>query len=394
MSTHEALVPGGNEADVPGGRSRAWQRSPRAHGATAWQRSRLLSFPVMTDVERLAADSGVQSFRLQDNTTEAQPEVGPAPGAACKRPLALRFGIPAALVATDLVAFAAAVALTSSFGEKTLALLLIIMTLFWTAGLYRARLSLSALDDAPGIVGRALAAGAAAMVLGGLDDGVAGTARLATSAVFGALCLVTRPLAYAGIRTARRRGKLQQTTLLLGAGTLAGSLAANLVSHPEYGLRPVGMLDDEPLLKEDERAVPVLGGYRDLTRVLTEHRADVVIVTFGSVREPSMVPLLRACDRLTCGSLSVMDARAASLTSQTCTRAPSRTKLRVISTPIPLAPAVTSTREFWRSRFMVFFRAVRMRLSRRRPGCGPWSGASRGLRPAWRHRGTIRSECA
>ena len=65
------------------------------------------------------------------------------------------------------------------------------------------------------------------------------------------------------------------------------------------------MLDDDPLLRPDERPVPVLGGYADLNRVLVEHAIDVVVVTYGSLREPSMVPLLRACDRLACEILFV-----------------------------------------------------------------------------------------
>jgi exopolysaccharide biosynthesis polyprenyl glycosylphosphotransferase len=213
--------------------------------------------------------------------------------------------IPAILLAADLTAFAVALVLTSQPGPKTVALLLIILTLFQVGGLYRPRLSLSILDDGPTIMGRALAAGAGAMVLGGLSDGVAGTARLLTCAVFGAFCLVTRTLAYAAIRVTRRRHRLQQRALFLGAGTVAGALATNLADHPEYGLHPEGMLDDDPLLQEDERPVPLLGGYADLCDVVLEQAVDVVIVTFGSLREPEMVPLLRTCDRLACEILFV-----------------------------------------------------------------------------------------
>ena len=60
------------------------------------------------------------------------------------------------------------------------------------------------------------------------------------------------------------------------------------------------MLDDDPLLCLEERPVPVLGTYDDLGRVLVERAVDVVIVTFGRVREPSVVDMLRACDRLAC----------------------------------------------------------------------------------------------
>jgi exopolysaccharide biosynthesis polyprenyl glycosylphosphotransferase len=211
-----------------------------------------------------------------------------------------RVGIPAILLSADVVAFAVAVALNGVLGPKTLALFGIIVLLFHVGGLYRPRLSLSLLDDAPAIIGRALAGGAATMVLIGLSDGVAATRRLVLSALFGALALLTRSIAYAVVRWVRRRGGFQQAALLLGAGTLAGSLAECLGSHPEYGLRPVGMLDDEPLLSEQERAVPLLGGYSALTKVVLEHRVDVVIVTYGSLREPHMVPLLRACDRHAC----------------------------------------------------------------------------------------------
>jgi exopolysaccharide biosynthesis polyprenyl glycosylphosphotransferase len=65
------------------------------------------------------------------------------------------------------------------------------------------------------------------------------------------------------------------------------------------------MLDDDPLLAEDERPVPVLGGYESLTDAVLEHRVDLVIVTFGSLRESQIVPLLRACDRLACEILFV-----------------------------------------------------------------------------------------
>jgi exopolysaccharide biosynthesis polyprenyl glycosylphosphotransferase len=253
-----------------------------------------------TEVGEHAGAPGARRFLMFANATALPGVTMPADAPTRRRSRARTLWIPALLMATDLSAFAAAMALSSEPTVKTLVVLLLILALFQTAGLYRPRLSLSALDDAPAIVGRALAAGAAAMVLGGLNDGVAGTARLVTCAIFGGLSLGGRGFAYSGIRFARRRHHLRQRTLLLGAGTVAGRLAETLVSHPEYGLDPVGMLDNDPLLGEDERAVPVLGGYEDLCRVVMEHSVNVVIVTYGSRRAPYIVPLLRACDRLAC----------------------------------------------------------------------------------------------
>jgi exopolysaccharide biosynthesis polyprenyl glycosylphosphotransferase len=204
------------------------------------------------------------------------------------------------LLSVDVVAFGGAVLLTGTTNVKTLTVLALVLVFFTNADLYRSRLTLSILDDGPAILGRALAAGAGAMVLGGLEDGVAGTARLRTALVFGGLCVVGRAVAYYGIRMARRLHRLRHRTLLLGCGTMAGSLATNLLAHPEYGLQPEGMLDDDPLLCVGDRPVPLLGGYDALAAVLVEHTIDVVIVTYGSVAEESMVTLLRACDRLSC----------------------------------------------------------------------------------------------
>jgi exopolysaccharide biosynthesis polyprenyl glycosylphosphotransferase len=210
------------------------------------------------------------------------------------------------LLAVDVVAFALAAFLTGTVGLATVAVLLLVLAFFWNADLYRSRrLSLSVLDDAPAIAGRSLAAGAGAMVLGGLEDGVAGTARLVTCLVFGVLSLGGRTIAYWAIRTARRRQRLLQRTLVLGAGSVSGRLAANLLAHPEYGLRPEGMLDDDPLLGADERPVPLLGGYDRLSDTIIEHDIDVVLVTYGSMREPDIVSMLRACDRLSCDILFV-----------------------------------------------------------------------------------------
>ena len=251
---------------------------------------------------RRRQSAAARSHSAAGTTVHLNGTVRPEPLAAVPRSsLRGQCRVPAmVLLAVDVVAFAGAALLTDTVNPKTLLVLGLILALFHQAALYRSRLSLSILDDVPAIVGRSLAAGAAVMVLGGLEDGLAGTARIFTAVAFSGLCLMGRTAAYSGIRMARRRHRLRQRTLVLGAGTLAGSLTQNLLAHPEYGLEPEGMLDDDPMLPEGERPVSVLGGYDDLSRVVIQHRIDMVIVTYGSVREPSMVSILRACDRLSC----------------------------------------------------------------------------------------------
>ncbi len=76
--------------------------------------------------------------------------------------------------------------------------------------------------------------------------------------------------------------------------------APTLFDHPEYGLTPVGFVDDEPLVPASERHIPVLRGTENFTRLLLEDRIRNVIVAFMSSRESVMVDMLRTCDRLKC----------------------------------------------------------------------------------------------
>ena len=277
------------------------------------------------DVGRGAASwKGEVSFRppalravTGGGTTQAMPALPPLPVPRTRQPSAppspehsavrarsglLRtVGLPTLLMlSVDVASFVAAMLLTGTANPHTLILLALILVFFQHAGLYRSKLSLSILDDFPTLMGRALAAGAGVMILGGLNDGRAGMPRVWTAVLFAGFCFVGRTVVYGVIRAARRQGRLRQRTLILGAGSVAGTLAENLLARPDYGLNPEGFVEDDPLLGEGERPVPVLGRYDDLSRILVEHEIDIVIVTYGSIREPSMVGLLRACDRLAC----------------------------------------------------------------------------------------------
>jgi exopolysaccharide biosynthesis polyprenyl glycosylphosphotransferase len=74
---------------------------------------------------------------------------------------------------------------------------------------------------------------------------------------------------------------------------VAVHFAQTLVEHPEYGLRPVGFLDD---CVEENLPQPLLGQVEHLDAVLREHRIDRVVLAFGVSRETALVDVLRACD--------------------------------------------------------------------------------------------------
>lgn len=109
------------------------------------------------------------------------------------------------------------------------------------------------------------------------------------------LLLVARAGSYAGIRALRARGLLREPILIIGAGKMGVELARILDAHPEYGLFPVGFLDN---FDDEDLYLPLLGAADDLDAFLRVY-PDIrrVIIAFGATREPDMVTILRACDQ-------------------------------------------------------------------------------------------------
>src|SRR5262249_24934936 len=70
----------------------------------------------------------------------------------------------------------------------------------------------------------------------------------------------------------------RQRTLVVGAGRSGRSLLRELRETP--GQQVVGFVDDDPALRRRRlQGVPVLGGSRDLARILQAARPDTVLVT-------------------------------------------------------------------------------------------------------------------
>jgi hypothetical protein len=89
-------------------------------------------------------------------------------------------------------------------------------------------------------------------------------------------------------------------TLILGAGRIGGQVPDFLAQRREYGLRPVGFLDEHPLLRPSDCDVPVIGKQADLASAIKKHGIQDVIVASSNIRESAMVDVIRTCDRLDC----------------------------------------------------------------------------------------------
>jgi exopolysaccharide biosynthesis polyprenyl glycosylphosphotransferase len=90
-------------------------------------------------------------------------------------------------------------------------------------------------------------------------------------------------------------------TLIIGAGVIGSHLARRLLNDSSYGLRPVGLLDPDPLEGNghvDASPVPVLAGNNSVTEAVHATRARHVILAFSSEPDHLLAPKVRECQAL------------------------------------------------------------------------------------------------
>src|SRR4051794_767566 len=206
---------------------------------------------------------------------------------------------PVTLVVDASAVLAASVALSLST-VSCLLLTTLVLTLNCAGGHYRASISPSLLDELPSLAGRALVAGAIATALRVFVDMPVQDGLVNAAILFLVLAVAGRALAYPLLRAYRRGGGKGDPTVIVGCGSIGAKVAATLLDHPEYGLWPVGYVDDDPRVAVDDRRIPVIGGLGQLRDLLRTNRIRNVIVAFTSSREHNLVEVLRGCDRMSC----------------------------------------------------------------------------------------------
>ncbi|EWT01726.1 polysaccharide biosynthesis protein [Intrasporangium oryzae NRRL B-24470] len=86
-------------------------------------------------------------------------------------------------------------------------------------------------------------------------------------------------------------------TLIVGAGEAGKALARDLQRVEQFGLTPVGFLDDDPS-KRTVRHLPVFGMLSDVLRVATAERIDVVVLAIPGLPEADVARLATAAARV------------------------------------------------------------------------------------------------
>jgi FlaA1/EpsC-like NDP-sugar epimerase len=100
-----------------------------------------------------------------------------------------------------------------------------------------------------------------------------------------------------GRSVARRRGLIGRPVLILGAGVVGAQVARYLERHPDYGLWPVGFLDDHPRAPEELgiSGVPVVGRVADVGEIVASTGVRDLIVAFSSVADARLSGLIGSC---------------------------------------------------------------------------------------------------
>jgi exopolysaccharide biosynthesis polyprenyl glycosylphosphotransferase len=179
---------------------------------------------------------------------------------------------------------------------------ILVIASLWSRGLYKRRVRLVVLDNVGPLVG---AISVAAMVIVAFEmfaEPDAQPGPLIARAWFFTLIYVGsgRALLAMSQRRARALGHVGRATLILGAGVVGELVARRLDEHPEYGLRPIGFLDPDPLTEPipGSRRLPVLGTPDDLAAVVADTGAEHVILAFSSAPDRGLVTFTRDCEHL------------------------------------------------------------------------------------------------
>jgi exopolysaccharide biosynthesis polyprenyl glycosylphosphotransferase len=215
-----------------------------------------------------------------------------------------RFGLDCAMLLTAGVAAtfgASAAGVPAPSVPWTVVFAVLVLGILATRGMYGSRLHYELLEDLRSVV---IGTSLAGMVVLSARELIAAPTDLSAQVIrtwaFATAYVAAGRVALHWSRTqAYRHGESVRPTLIIGAGKVGRLAAGRLLQHPELGLKPVGFLDKDPLVSEDDSLpLPVLGASWDLDRVVSQHRVEQVIITFSRAPHEVLLRLVRRCEEL------------------------------------------------------------------------------------------------
>ncbi len=183
-----------------------------------------------------------------------------------------------------------------------LAMPLLVTALFQLRGVYRTRLRALVLDGLVPVLSAVSVGAMAVAVLGVFANGaVPNQSDWLRAWLFS---MIGVALGRAGLsalqRWARANRLVGKPVLIMGAGMIGAQVARRLDAHPEYGLTPIGFLDEDPrsVAEVGGRDVPILGTAEDLEATVERTGVKHLIVAFSSVADARVSRLIQHCHEL------------------------------------------------------------------------------------------------
>jgi exopolysaccharide biosynthesis polyprenyl glycosylphosphotransferase len=198
-----------------------------------------------------------------------------------------------------ILAAAAATAIVGSFSPAGLAFLLCAGLLWpfaaFSIGLYRSdQLATwaSAVSEVPrGFVAVLLITWPLFGMASVLDLDQVVTLSFLTVAATAGFAAFARALVRASLH---RAPDLRQRTLILGSGIVAGQVVKKLHNNDQFGLVPVGIVDDD-VHDIGTPDLPWLGRFKDLDAIIEAQSIDRVIIAFSKASHEELLESIRAC---------------------------------------------------------------------------------------------------
>lgn len=178
----------------------------------------------------------------------------------------------------------------------------LVMLLLYLRGLYQTRLRALVLDGvAPVVSAVSVAAMTVAMLGLFLNGHVPSQTDWVRTWLFALLAVgAGRAALSLAQRWARAKRLVGKPVLIMGAGLVGSQVARRLENHPEYGLAPIGFIDDDPrsIAEVGGREMPVLGTVDDLDETVRVTGVRNLIVAFSSVADARVSRLIQRCQEL------------------------------------------------------------------------------------------------
>jgi exopolysaccharide biosynthesis polyprenyl glycosylphosphotransferase len=175
----------------------------------------------------------------------------------------------------------------------------LVMLLLYLRGLYRTRLRALVLDGVAPVVSAVSVAAMTVAMLGLFMNGH--PPKVVRAWLFALLAIgAGRVVLAMAQRWARARRLVGKPVLIMGAGVVGSQVARRLESHPEYGLVPIGFLDDDPrsIAEVGGREMPVLGTVENIDETVEQTGVRNLIVAFSSVADARVSRLIQRCQEL------------------------------------------------------------------------------------------------